>query len=148
MVAREQSTVKFPLIVTCDLGAYPEHTVKIVGVSDDLEAVARCEKDRQVWGGKNISAECSPPYYLDVNHTRAAKGFVVLMLSGMYKIPAAHIATIGDMPNDMLMFEKSGVSIAMGNAGKQVQKAATNVTTSCDDERFANAMVKFVLGAE
>jgi hydroxymethylpyrimidine pyrophosphatase-like HAD family hydrolase len=64
----------------------------------------------------------------------------------MYKIPAAHIATIGDMPNDVLMFEKSGVSIAMGNASESVQKAATYVTDSCDDEGFANAMEKHVLG--
>ena len=144
-VAREQWTVKFAPIVTSDFDAHLEHVVKIVGVSDDLEAVARCEKDLQAWGGKHISAERSQPYYLDVTHPHATKGFVVMMLSGMLKIPAAHIATIGDMPNDVLMFEKSGMSIAMGNASEEVQKAATYVTTSCDDEGFANAMEWFVL---
>ncbi len=80
-----------------------------------------------MWGGKNISAERSQPYFLDVTQPHATKGFVVLMLSSMTKIPAAHVATIGDMPNDMLMFKKSAVSIAMGNAGQRVQKAATYV---------------------
>ena len=144
-VAREQWTVKFAPIVTSDFDAHLEHVVKIVGVSDDLEAVARCEKDLQAWGGKHISAERSQPYYLDVTHPHATKGFVVMMLSGMLKVPAVHIATIGDMPNDVLMFEKSGMSIAMGNASEEVQKAATYVTTSCDDEGFANAMNWFVL---
>lgn len=144
-VAREQWTVKFPPIVTSDFDAHLEHAVKIVGVSDDLKAVAQCEKDLQAWGGKHISAERSQPYYLDVTHPHATKGFVVMMLSGMLKIPAAHIATIGDMPNDVLMFEKSGMSIAMGNASEEVRKAATYVTTSCDDEGFANAMDWFVL---
>ena len=37
------------------------------------------------------------------------------------------------------------MSIAMGNAGEEVQKGATYVTTSCDDEGFANAMDWFVL---
>ena len=45
----------------------------------------------------------------------------------------------------MLMFEQSGVSIAMGNAGQEVQHAATYVTTSNEEEGFANAMERFVL---
>ena len=144
-VDREQWTVKFAPIVTADFDAHLEHVVKIVGVSDTPDLVAKVEKDLQEWGGKRISAERSQPYYLDVTHPHATKGFVAMMLSGMYKIPADHIATIGDMPNDVLMFEKSGMSIAMSNASEQVQKAATYVTTSCDDEGFANAMEQFVL---
>lgn len=144
-VAREEWTVKFAPIVTLDFDAHLEHVVKIVGVSDDFDAVKRAEKDLQEWGGKLISAERSQPYYLDVTHPQATKGFVVMMLADMYKIPTAQIATIGDMPNDILMFEKSGMSIAMGNASASVQKAALYVTDSCDDEGFANAMEKFVL---
>jgi hydroxymethylpyrimidine pyrophosphatase-like HAD family hydrolase len=49
------------------------------------------------------------------------------------------------MPNDVLMFVKSGVSIAMGNASPEVQKSATYVTTSSEDEGFANAIEKFIL---
>jgi Cof subfamily protein (haloacid dehalogenase superfamily) len=146
-VAREKWTVKFDPVVTDDFEAHLEHVVKIVGVSDDPELTVRCEKDLQAWGGKHLSAERSQPYYIDVTHPHATKGYVVMMLSGMYKIPAAHIATIGDMPNDVLMFERSGISIAMGNASEDVQKAATYVTDSCDDEGFAQAMERFVLGA-
>jgi hypothetical protein len=43
------------------------------------------------------------------------------------------------------MFKKSGVSIAMGNASPEVQAAATYVTSSNEDEGFANAMEKYVL---
>jgi Cof subfamily protein (haloacid dehalogenase superfamily) len=146
-VAREEWTVKFPPVVTADFEAHLERVVKVVGVSDDHDAVARCEKEMQEWGGTRISAERSQPYYLDVTHPNATKGYVVLMLSEMLSIPQDQIATIGDMPNDVLMFEKSGTSIAMGNASDEVQKAATWVTTSCDDEGFANAMERFVLQA-
>ena len=66
-------------------------------------------------------------------------------MSELLKIPAEEIATIGDMPNDVLMFVKSGISIAMGNASPEVQKAATYVTTSSEEEGFANAMEKFIL---
>ncbi len=68
-----------------------------------------------------------------------------LSISRLLNIPAAEIATIGDMPNDVLMFEKSGVSIAMGNASPEVQASATYVTSSNEEEGFANAIEKFVL---
>ena len=56
------------------------------------------------------------------------------------------IATIGDMPNDVLMFARSGLSIAMGNAHREVQRAALHVTTANDDDGFANAVRRFILG--
>ena len=49
------------------------------------------------------------------------------------------------MPNDVLMFAHSGFSIAMGNASPEVQRAARRVTTSNEDEGFANAVERFVL---
>lgn len=144
-VARERWTVKFSPVVVADYSAHLDRVAKIVGVSDDLEAVARCEKDMQAWGGTRISAERSQPYYLDVTNPMANKGEVVLMLSRLLEIPPDQIATIGDMPSDVLMFEKSGVSIGMGNASPEVQHSATYVTTSSEEEGFANAMERFVL---
>ena len=144
-VAREQWTVKFEPVVTNDLNSLVERVAKVVGVSDDLDAVQRCEKDVQTALGATASAARSQPYYLDVTHPKANKGEVVLAMSALLKIPAEEIATIGDMPNDVLMFVKSGVSIAMGNASAEVQKSATYVTTSSEEEGFANAMEQFIL---
>jgi hydroxymethylpyrimidine pyrophosphatase-like HAD family hydrolase len=48
------------------------------------------------------------------------------------------------MPNDVLMFARSGLSIAMGNADPEVQRAARRVTASNEDEGFAKAMERFV----
>ena len=144
-VAREQWTVKFEPVITNDLASLVDRVAKVVGVSDDLDAVQRCEKDAQAALGANASAARSQPYYLDVTHPKANKGEVVLAMSDLLKIPAEEIATIGDMPNDVLMFVKSGISIAMGNASAEVQKSATYVTTSSEEEGFANAMEKFIL---
>jgi hypothetical protein len=66
-------------------------------------------------------------------------------MSELLNTAVDQIATIGDMPNDVLMFRKSGISIAMGNASPEVQKSATYVTASNEQEGFAEAMVKFVL---
>src|ERR1700757_3433124 len=124
-VAREQWTVKFPPTVVKAFAGLLGRVAKIVGVSDDHDRVAKCEKDVQLAGGTHISAARSQPYYLDVTHPRANKGEVVLSLSRLLNIPPKEIATMGDMPNDVLMFKQSGMSIAMGNASAEVQAAAT-----------------------
>jgi hydroxymethylpyrimidine pyrophosphatase-like HAD family hydrolase len=95
--------------------------------------------------GHTLTAAQSQPYYLDVTHPDANKGSVVKFLSDRFSIPTAQIATMGDMPNDVLMFAHSGLSIAMGNASTEVQRAARQVTTTNQDEGFANAVEKFIL---
>jgi Cof subfamily protein (haloacid dehalogenase superfamily) len=146
-VAREESTVRFPPTVVAAFTTQFERAVKIVGVSDDLDRVARVEEAVQKALGAAASAARSQPYYLDVTHPDANKGVVVATLSKRLSVPAAAIATIGDMPNDVLMFRSSGLSIAMGNADPQVQAQADVVTASYDDDGFAKAMERFVLPA-
>jgi Cof subfamily protein (haloacid dehalogenase superfamily) len=144
-VAREQWTVKFAPTVVENFDQVLESAVKIVGVSDDHDLVARCEKDAQDALGAGASAARSQPYYLDVTHPDANKGTVVTTLSKLLSVPASEIATIGDMPNDVLMFRRSGLSIAMGNASPDVQAQADLVTASYDDEGFAKAIEQFIL---
>jgi len=144
-VAREQWTVKFRPTIVKKFNDVIGSAVKIVGVSDDHDLVTRCEKDAQDALGAKASAARSQPYYLDVTHPDANKGTVVTTLSKQLSIPANEIATIGDMPNDVLMFRKGGLSIAMGNASPEVQAQADLVTDSYDDEGFAKAMEQFIL---
>jgi len=147
-VAHEQWTVKFAPRVVPDFTSHIDRVVKIVGVSDDYDAVARCEADVQRDCGNHASATRSQPYYLDITHPDANKGHVVTALAEALSISAAQVATIGDMPNDVLMFQKSGLSIAMGNASAEVQRQAQFVTSSNEEEGFANAMETFVLGRQ
>ena len=109
------------------------------------DALDACEKLAQKKLGSNASAARSQPYYLDVTHPQANKGAVVLTLSKLLNIPPEQMATIGDMPNDVLMFRNSGFSIAMGNASDEVKSQATAVTDSNQNEGFANAVRKFIL---
>lgn len=70
---------------------------------------------------------------------------MVEVLSQALSIPSAQIVTMGDMPNDVLMFKKSGLSVAMGNASPEVQRQASCVTASNEHEGFAEAIETFVL---
>ncbi len=143
-VDREAHTVRFePTVVASYVGI--DEVAKIVGVSDDYAAVAAAANTMRGKLGGDVSASRSQPYYLDVTHPDANKGYVVRFLSERYGIPPAEIATMGDGPNDVLMFAPSGVSIAMGNADPEVQRAATHVTATNDQDGFADAVERFIL---
>ena len=145
-VAREAWTVAFePTVLPQYADLDLDQAVKIVGVSDDHALVARCEADMGAALGSRVSAKRSQPYYLDVTHPDANKGAVVDALVKRLGIPAAEIATIGDMPNDVLMFRRFGFSIAMGNASDEVEAQASAVTDSCNDEGFAKAVERYLL---
>ncbi len=146
-VDREAWTVKFQPKVVKDFGSGLDKAVKIVGVSDDLEGIKRCESDAQAALGEHATAARSQPYYLDVTHPDANKGFVADYLARTLGVPAEEIATIGDQPNDVLMFKRSGFSIAMGNASEEVKRQANAVTDSYDNEGFAKAVERFLLNA-
>ena len=88
----------------------------------------------------------SQPYYLDFTHPLANKGVALSELAKLLGIPESEIAVIGDGGNDIAMFERSGLSIAMGNAGSQVQGAADFVTDPNNQDGFAKAIEWFVLG--
>jgi Cof subfamily protein (haloacid dehalogenase superfamily) len=158
---KEERTVQFaPKVVRNFDEALNQGVAKIVGVSDDYGLVAKAEKAIAQEFEHGIHASCtttsrdcepsvsaarSQPYYLDVTHPKANKGFVVEMLSDLLKIRPAEFVTIGDMPNDVLMFQKSGYSITMGQASDEVKKSATYVTAGMDQEGFAKAIENFVL---
>ena len=146
-VDREAWTVKFEPSVVDDYDHLSDHVAKLVGVSDDHDAVQKASEAAHSQFGDHVTAAASQPYYLDVTHPDANKGSVARYLAKQYELDEGEIATIGDMPNDVLMFAHSGLSIAMGNADPQVKRAARRVTDSNEHEGFAKAVERFVLPA-
>ena len=144
-VDREAWTVKFPPKVLADFQGHLDQAVKIVGVSDDLKAIDACAAECQKALKGHASAQKSQPYYLDVTHPQANKGTVAEYLARQYQLDLEEIATLGDMPNDVLMFEKTGLSIAMGQASDEVKAQANFVTASYEEEGFAKALEEHFL---
>jgi hypothetical protein len=146
-VDREAWTVKFQPKVMDGFDGLTDGVVKLVGVSDDHAAVANAAVAARMQFGDHVTAAASQPYYLDVTHPDANKGFVARDLARRYTLVPEQIATIGDQPNDILMFAHSGLSIAMGNADPDVKRSARRTTASNEDEGFAIAVERFVLPA-
>lgn len=141
----EARTVQFAPVVTHDLESRVMGVVKIVGVTDDRSRMEACEGETRDRFGDLVSVTRSQPHYLDITHPSANKGEVLRHLSRELGVPHEAIATVGDMPNDVLMFALSGLSIAMGQSSDEVKRAARRVTKSNTQDGFAEAMERYVL---
>lgn len=60
-----------------------------------------------------------------------------------FGIDAQHVLAFGDNENDMDMLRHAGVSVAMGNANREVQQVATMVTSSNKEGGVAAALPIF-----
>jgi len=147
-ISLEERTVRFRPTIVEDFGPALDVAAKIVGVSTDFALLARCEHDIAGLLAGQASVVRSQAYYLDITHPLANKGVALSEFAKQMAIPLAEIAVIGDGNNDVAMFERSGLSIAMGNAGSEVKQAADFVTNSNLEDGFADAIEHFILGGQ
>ncbi|MCA6125152.1 HAD family phosphatase [Bradyrhizobium sp. WSM 1704] len=138
--AHEQRTIKHDPTIVVDFAPYLDQACKIVGASSDAALLERCEKEMQRMVGNDATAVRSQTYYLDVTPPGHDKGTFVEAIAKRLGVALEHVATIGDMQNDLPMFAKSGVSFAMGNASDDVKASATHITESNAHDGFARAM--------
>jgi Cof subfamily protein (haloacid dehalogenase superfamily) len=136
----EKLAIKADPVITGDFTPYLAAACKIVGSSSDPALLKRCEAAMQQAVGAQATVACSQTYYLDVTPPGHDKGTFVEAMATRLGISTDAVATIGDMHNDVAMFRKSGMSIAMGNATDEIKRQATDVTTSNQDEGFAGAI--------
>ncbi len=114
--------------------------VKLVGISENFDAVESCERSIRAQFGDSLSVTRSQVQYVDITHALANKGAAVEAMSSVLNIPLKQVATIGDAENDIQMFRKSGLSIAMGQSMPEVRRAALQTTLSNSDDGFAFAI--------
>jgi len=144
-VAFEERTVGFAPAIVTDFTAIIGAAAKIVAVSDDLALLTKLQGDlrESFSGGANVMR--SQTYYLDITHPLANKGHALIELARLMAVPTAGTMAIGDGENDVDMFARAGLSIAMGNAAAAVKEAADFVTRSNDDDGIAVAIEWFVV---
>jgi Cof subfamily protein (haloacid dehalogenase superfamily) len=144
-VAHETFTLSFPPMVVSNFDDKLGLVGKIVAVGDDPAVVSRCNAELDAALGGQASATRSQSFFIDITHPDANKGMMVETMARLLSIPTSAIATIGDMQNDLLMFRRAGLSIAMGNATDDVKAQAAVVTASNEEDGFAKAVEHFLL---
>ena len=103
------------------------------GMMHALEATGRFELAPSVmYGGalKNV----------EVNRKGVHKGRGLERLAAHLGFSMQQVMAVGDSDNDLTMLRQAGLSVAMGNAPKEVQLAADTVTGRCLDGGVAEVL--------
>lgn len=97
------------------------------------------------------------PEGMEINYDRTAPNGLEIVNAGNSKgnrlaewvmtrgIDLEQVIAFGDNHNDISMFQKVGLGVAMGNATPEVQQYADFVTCSNDDSGIASALHRWVL---
>lgn len=84
---------------------------------------------------------------VQVNHVNADKFHGVEALRSILNITKEHSLAIGDGDNDLPLFRNAGLRVAMGNATDRLKQQADEIVSTVENDGFAEAMERFVLGA-
>ncbi len=143
-IARERLASAIEPAIRTDFAALDGRIDKIVGVSDDHELLRQLEERAREMIGPRATIARSQPYYLDITHRLANKGDGIAALARAFDVDLAQIAALGDMSNDLPMFARAGLSVAMGQAPASVRAAASVTSATNEENGVADAIVRFV----
>lgn len=138
-VGSERIASNQPPIVTADFSALYGRADKLTFVSDEpgiLETLG--DRARPLMARASIVQ--SQSYYLDVTATLANKGDGISALSAVIGVPLSATMAIGDQANDLPMFARVGLSVAMGQGPEAVRARADKVTRGNDEDGVAAAI--------
>jgi Cof subfamily protein (haloacid dehalogenase superfamily) len=142
----EIHTIQTPPTVVPSFDGRLAAVSKIVGASKDHDRVAAAVTAGQTALAGRATVLRSQAYYCDVTPPGIDKGRLVDLLAERLSVPREEIAVLGDMGNDVEMFRRAGFAIAMGNATPEVKALAQVVTSSNDEDGFAAAIDRYILG--
>lgn len=137
-VPLERRTVGYdPVVVKRFADADLDKVEKIVASSSDAALLTRKNAGlNDALKGRAITMR-SQAYYLDITDPLANKGEGIRELARLAGVPLDKVLVLGDMANDVAMFDVAGVSIVMGQASADVQAHATLVSATNDKDGFA-----------
>ncbi|MFM5884925.1 MAG: Cof-type HAD-IIB family hydrolase [Novosphingobium sp.] len=130
---------------TADFAPWLGKVDKVVAVCDDDPTMDRIEREACELAGVTANVVRSQDYYLDATAPQANKGDGVARLAVEYGVMLEEVAVIGDQANDVPMFRRAALAIAMGQARPAVQAAAQHVAASNEQAGVADAIARFVL---
>jgi Cof subfamily protein (haloacid dehalogenase superfamily) len=118
---------------------------KLTFVSDDADEMKTILAQLQAAFGAQATIAQSQSYYIDVTAQAANKGDGVAELARMLGVDLADTLVLGDMFNDLPMFGRAGLAVAMGQAPDAVKAEADFVSSSNEEDGVAHAIDAFIL---
>ena len=132
-------------IVETDMTALLDAVDKLTWVSDDHDLLLDLQAKMRAAFGGDATIGMSQTYYLDLTNKLANKGDGVATLARITGVDLASVAVLGDQYNDVPMFERAGIAIAMGQGPEPVRAKADYVSTSNDEDGVAHAIDTILL---
>lgn len=143
-LARERLASAIEPTIRADFTGLHGRIDKIVGVSDDHEMLRRLDERAKSEIAASATIARSQPYYLDVTHLLANKGDGIAALARAFGVELAQVAVLGDMANDLPMFARAGLAVAMGQAPACVRAAASATAATNEENGVADAVRRFI----
>lgn len=143
-VGSERITSDQAPVVTNDFTPLYDRADKITFVSDD-EGLLRGLADKAKHFADRATIVQSQTYYLDVTALVGNKGDGIAALAKALDTPLEQVCAIGDQANDLPMFARAGLSIAMGQGPEAVRATADRVTGGNDADGVAQAIDEVIL---
>lgn len=127
-----------------------ERIIKGTTIVQSPEEKAKAKKFHRHFGRCLAFSWTNTPAYPDVDfinvlNPRVSKGDAMEVLTSFLGIDLARVVAIGDGANDIPLFTRVGLSIAMGNAPDEVKAAADYITLDIEHSGVAAAIEEFVL---
>lgn len=98
--------------------------------------------------GDSISMTQSAPDFIEIIAPGVSKAAGLTKLAEILGVDIRETMAIGDASNDLPMLRAAGFSVAMGNATDEVKAVTDAVTGDCDEDGWAQAVYRYVLGEE
>lgn len=144
-VPRERRAANVEPVITNNFAVLLARVDKIVGVSGDHAVLVRLDATISATLGRDATVGRSQRYYLEITAPAANKGDGLSALARAAGVALDEVAVIGDQRNDLPMFARAGLSIAMGQGPSDVRAAADRVTRSNEEDGVASAIDEIVL---
>ncbi len=112
-----------------EVSKYPILRVRFVGDRDLLESLWQTLRER----GRHLAAHLYPSevagyFYVDMGHQQATKGNALQRLQETLGIAPEDTLAVGDFYNDLELFRRAGLRVAMANAVEPLKAQAHWIT--------------------
>ncbi|MFT4416232.1 Cof-type HAD-IIB family hydrolase [Fredinandcohnia humi] len=94
----------------------------------------------------DVAVSSSGKENIEVNSIHAQKGNALAAFVEKHGISLDETMAVGDNYNDLSMFQKAGLAVAMGNAPDEIKKQATKVTDTNENHGVAKAILATLEG--
>jgi Cof subfamily protein (haloacid dehalogenase superfamily) len=122
-------------------------STKVVCVTDIRNADAYVERLKSLLGERAYVTR-SQPQFVEVIDPGVDKGRALAAVAELYGVQIDETMAIGDSWNDVPLLAAAGFSVAMGTAPQELLARADAVVAGVERDGVAEAIERFVLGAE